>query len=93
MKPAPKAVKSYQLNKSWNRWIKKKLGLNVDMYLLKHTNSTETADMIGTALAAKHNKHSEQILKSNYDIGGKEREEQLLKGVDNAFVPKKNLNS
>ncbi len=82
----------------WNRWVKNKknaLGESrygealADIYSLKHSHSTEVAKKVGTKLAALHNKHTEAVLKSNYDVEGADREMQILKGITISFVPDK----
>lgn len=87
--PGETRIRTDQINKRWKRNVKDVLNITADFYSLKHSNSTETSDLIGTALAAKMNQHSEEILKAAYDVHGPQREMEILKRVNNTFAPTK----
>jgi integrase len=96
LEPGEQPIRPEQLTRRWRRWVKDrkdekgnpKYGENIpDWYSLKHLNTTETSDIVGTELAAKHNQHSEKVLKRHYDVKGKQRELNMLKSVNNTFAP------
>lgn len=89
---------SNAFTRRWKRWIKdkknefgeKKYGDEVaDMYSLKHSHTSELVELVGTKLAAKHNSHTEAVLKKHYNVKGKDQEMQILKGTVISFVPNK----
>jgi integrase len=96
--PGDKSIRPEQISRRWRVWVKNRTDSNgkklfgdsvADFYSLKHSHSTEVANKVGTRLAAMHNKHTEAILKKNYDVDGENRDMQILKGVKVSFVPEK----
>lgn len=96
LKPGDKSIRPEQITRRWRKWVKNKkdsdgnrvYGEDIpDFYSLKHSHSSEVASKVGTRLAALHNRHTEAILKSNYDTEGKDRDMEILKGIEVSFVP------
>lgn len=94
LKPGPVPICAHQISRRWRTWIKKKVNEKgeriypdvADFYSLKHSHSTEVSRQVGRRLAALHNKHTEAILKSSYDIEGKERDMEILKSIEVSFT-------
>lgn len=90
LKPGDVPIAAAQITRRWNRWIKKRYGVQKDWYPLKHLNTTEMVTIVGTELTAKHNAHSEEILNKHYDLGKEQRDREKIRTAGNTFV---NLNT
>lgn len=94
LKPGPQRIRREQLSHRWERHVKKALGIQADLYSLKHLHSTEVVDILetdqlasdATAQAAAHNSHtSEAMVVKIYDVHRKKREHNKVKGLGNSF--------
>lgn len=85
--PGPKAIRYDQVTKSWNRWVKKKFGITVDFYPLKHLRTTLTVDKAGVGVAAEFNNESEDMINRHYDQGQGERKHKMMKQLKHDFLP------
>lgn len=74
----------HQLTRRWRVHIKQKLGIDADLYSLKHLNTTETVDLLNEAAAAKMNSHTSQaMVVSIYDVNQVSRKNEQLRKVNN----------
>lgn len=76
---APIAYKN--IERRWKTHVKKKLGIDADMYSLKHSHTDEVAALVGISMAAKHNAHSAEIAKRHYALGEDQRTKELIKAL------------
>jgi len=94
LKPGNCSINPYQYTRRWKTWVKRKKDADGSLkygnvgnwYWLKHLNSDEITKLYGTAIAARLNQHSEEILKKHYAVGMKDREAEIIKQADNAFA-------
>lgn len=71
----------------WRKHIKKKLGIEACFYSLKHSNTTETVDILSDQDAAAMNSHTSTAMVVNfYDVGREKRQHERLKKVNNPFT-------
>lgn len=92
--PASGPVHAQMPTRWWKRLIKEK-GIDVDLYALKHQNTTTMVDMMieetsrreaAQRAAAAHNSHtSEAMVVEIYDTKGEERKHEQIKKVNNTF--------
>ena len=60
------------------------LGINADLYSLKHSHSTEVVEALSTREAAEHNSHTNEAMVARvYDIRSVERKHDRVKGLNN----------
>lgn len=84
--PGSTAIRQDQINRRWRKYVKQGLGLDVELYTLKHMNSTYIAEKLGDEAAAKMNSHTTTGMVINvYDINRMSRMHEFLKDVDNSF--------
>lgn len=84
LRPGINQVNSVQTTRRWETHVKKKLGIQVDLYSLKHLNTDETSKLLDIQHAALHNSHaSTSITKAHYAFGEEERMLERLKKVEN----------
>ena len=77
-------IRPDQLGRRWKKYVKVQLGIDADLYALKHLNTTQTVDELGAGLAALHNSHtSTAMVNKVYDVGRDNREHERLKGLGN----------
>jgi hypothetical protein len=77
-------IRPDQLGRRWKKYVKVQLGIDADLYALKHLNTTQTVDELGAGLAALHNSHtSTAMVNKVYDVGRNDREHERLKGLGN----------
>ena len=81
--PGAQQIGTEQIKRRWKQWCMDKLGIKATLYSLKHLNSTQVSAEIGTKAAARLNAHDENMLKSTYDVNGKDRELEAIKKVGN----------
>jgi integrase len=79
--PGNKALTSHHLSHLWLELVKQKLNIDADFYSLKHKRSTKISATAGVRIAAIANNESEHMIKEHYDVNGREREHQLIKGL------------
>jgi integrase len=85
-KPGKKPLSTNKINKTWHEYVKKALGIQADIYSLKHSNSTEIAAILSDEHAAKLNSHqSTGMIIKIYDVHRKSRQDEELKKVNNPF--------
>lgn len=76
----------------WNENVKAPiseggLGIDVDLYSLKHLNTTELVTLLDEQAAAAMNAHQgTAMVRSVYDVRQKERQHDRLKGLKNKFA-------
>jgi integrase len=86
LKPGKAMINSKQLSRRWKTWVKNKLGIDADLYSLKHLNSTEIVDLLSVEDAAHLNSHtSTDMVAKIYDIKRYDRKHERLKQVGNKF--------
>ena len=83
-------VRREQFARRWRVHVKEKLGINVDLYSLKHLNTTEVMDELDKFYnpakdVAKMNAHNEAMVISIYDRNNKKRKDSKIKEVKNFF--------
>lgn len=84
--PGEKEIRQDQINRRWRKYVKIGLKLDVELYTLKHMNSTYIAEKLGDEAAAKMNSHTTTGMVINvYDLNRMNRMHQFLKDVDNSF--------
>ena len=74
-----------QVGRRWNRHVKKPLNITADLYSLKHTNASETADVLSDEDTAKQMGHTTTKMLKTYDTRRKKRQHDRLKSVGNQF--------
>lgn len=90
--PASKPMVPDTVGRWWNRLVKQDplqggLGINVDFYSLKHSNSSEIVEQLGDEAAAQQMGHtSTNMVRSVYDTKRGEREHEKLKKVKTKFA-------
>lgn len=92
-RPGPKPIRREQLSRSWKRHVKDKMGINVDLYSLKHLFITETME----TLDKKYNYDpAKDLMKSTahttdamiiklYDTNNKQRKNDKIKTEAGSF--------
>jgi site-specific recombinase XerC len=86
LSPGIDMIRSDQINKRWNRHVKKKLNISCDFYSLKHLNTTEVVDLLSEQDAAKLNAHEDTAMVVKiYDVRRDDRQHERLKKVNNEF--------
>lgn len=90
MKPGAKKIREDQFHRRWKKHVKDKLGINVNLYSLKHLNTTEVMDELDKFYnpakdVAKMNAHNEAMVISIYDVKNKVRKDSKIKAVTNKF--------
>jgi integrase len=84
LKPGAKKIREEQVTRRWRRLVKEKLGIEADLYSLKHLNTDETAALLNIDAAAAHNGHtSTTITKKHYAFGEEKRQREKLRKVNN----------
>ena len=91
--PGPNAIRPDQLGRRWTLHVKKALGIEVNLYSLKHLHSTESMDELeqtykydGAGDVAKFNGHtSTAMVIGIYDTKNKARRDDRIKGLRNTF--------
>lgn len=96
--PGPKSINPKQITRRWLLHVKKKLGLDVNFYWLKHTHTSEMNDILidfemaeqaAVEETAEHNSHtSGAMVVSIYDVKRDKRKHNRVKAVNNSFAGK-----
>lgn len=82
--PGEFQIRREQLTRRWNVHVKKKLGINQDLYSLKHTNLDEVAKALDLQAASSMAGHTSTIVTMKYYTSGeKGRQDDRLKRVSN----------
>lgn len=75
------------VTKTWEKQVKKGLGIHVDLYSLKHLNLDETAKLLDLQKAAEMAGHTSPVVTMKfYAYNEKQREMDRLKKVSNSFA-------
>jgi hypothetical protein len=75
------------ITRRWQKWVKIGLNIQVDLYSLKHLNTTETVSMVGDRAAAQQNAHTTTaMVVGTYDVHRAQRQHEILKTVNNKFA-------
>jgi site-specific recombinase XerC len=83
----PRSIQPARIGRVWKKLVKDDLGIDVDPYSLKYSNTTETAEIAGDEAAAAQNAHTTTAMVVKiYDVGRDAREHERLKKVNNPFV-------
>lgn len=86
LKPGPAKNDAIQINRRWNKYVKKRLGITADFYSLKHLHSTEIVTLKDVKTAAAMNSHKGEGMVINiYDTMQEQRKHEELKGIGNSF--------
>lgn len=85
--PASKQMVPDTITRRWQKWVKIGLKIQVDLYSLKHLNTTETVGLVGEKAAAQQNAHNTTAMViSTYDVHRAGRQHDILKSVNNKFA-------
>jgi integrase len=85
--PAIKPVVTNTITRRWKKWVKDELQIDIDLYSLKHLNTTETAPIVGDEMAAGQNaQKSTEMVAKVYDVRREERQHNALRNVANRFA-------
>lgn len=75
------------ITKKWQADVKKGLGINKNLYWLKHTNLDETAAILDAEAAAKQAGHKSTVITlKHYLLNEEERQRERLREVNNKFA-------
>jgi len=85
LKPGDKPATRDYLTKKWQREVKGKLKINIDLYSLKHKNLDEIAAYLSIKEAQKAAGHESQVITMVYAVGEKKRENERYANVPNAL--------
>lgn len=70
----------------WQRYVKTGMGIDVDLYSLKHLHTTQIVDLLDEHAAAEMNKHTgTDMVAKVYDIRRAARQHERLKKAGNEF--------
>ncbi len=87
LKPGARSCTRDWVTRIWNQEVKTKLGIDIDLYSLKHLNLDETAKLLDLQKAATMAGHTSTVVTMKYyAYNEKQRELDRLKKVDNAFA-------
>lgn len=85
--PGTEACLRDYITKKWQRDVKKGLGINKNMYWLKHTNLDETSAILDAEAAARQAGHKSTVITlKHYLVNEEEREMERLREVSNKFA-------
>lgn len=94
--PGEKPIRPDQVGRRWHNMVKRQpqkkyarwggLGIDANLYSLKHTNTTQIAGILSDEDAARMNKHtSTAMVVKIYDVERGDRQAERLKNVGNEF--------
>lgn len=86
LRPGGTMIRPEQISRRWRLHVKEKLGIQADMYSLKHLHTDEVASLLSLDAAGKHNSHTSNKTTLIYAVNEKEREAERLKKVGNKFA-------
>jgi site-specific recombinase XerC len=85
--PAKRPMVANTITRRWHKWVKTGLMIDVDLYSLKHLNTTETVTCAGEKVAAQQNAHTTTAMViSTYDVHRASRQHEILKNLQNTFA-------
>lgn len=79
LEPGAEKIRGEQLTRRWKRQVKKELGINKDLYSLKHLHSDEVAKIRDINTARSLNDHTSLRTKNIYAVGERIRELERVK--------------
>jgi integrase len=85
LQPGNKPATRDYITKKWQREVKEKLNIPVDLYTFKHKNLDEIAAYLTIAAAQKAAGHESKIITMKYAVGEKKRENDRLRDVPNVL--------
>lgn len=85
--PGAKPIRYEQVTRRWKRWVKDRFGIEANFYWLKRLQSTMTAGLLGTDIAAAFNNESERMINQHYDVDKDKRLHEQLKKIVHKFAP------
>jgi integrase len=91
LKPGTHLLLTEALSKRWKRHIKEGLKLNIDLYTLKHLNTTELMDKLDKEynpvpdVAGLTSHKSEAMIVKIYDVKNKDRKNEKVKRIGGTF--------
>lgn len=70
----------------WGRIVKDGLGIEADLYSLKHLNYDETDALLGADAAAAQAGHTSTKMRKHYAVNAKAREMERIRKLENSFA-------
>ena len=87
LKPGANQIRYEQITRRWRTHVKEPLGITADFASLKHTNLDEIAAELDLQAAASMASHTSTVVTmKHYAKGEKQRQDEKLKKVGNAFA-------
>lgn len=87
LKPSPKSIREEQLNRRWRTQVKNYLGIERNLYEMKHSRTTAVSDHYSQEHAAAANSHTSlKLIHSVYDLKHQMRRHEELKKVNVSFL-------
>lgn len=83
--PGDKQIRADQVGRRWRKYVKDELGIEADLYSLKHSNTTQVSSLLSAQDAARLNKHDEGMVIKIYDTEFSDRQKERIKNVANEF--------
>ena len=88
LKPGSKKIRREQVTRRWEVHVKEKLGIESDLYKLKHLFTTYVVGLLNNVEAAKLNGHTNtKMVDTVYDVKAQQRKNDLIKTVDVNLLP------
>lgn len=95
LKPAVSPIRPEQVTRRWKRHVKDKMGIEADLYSLRHLNLTEMMDLLSESTDVK--KAQEIVIESSshtttkmldtvYDVRSQLRKDKRIKAMGNKFA-------
>lgn len=85
--PGRKKIPAKQITRRWRKHVKEKIGIEADLYSLKHLNSTDMMDFMTAQEVAEMNSHTSTTMVVNiYDVNNARRENDRIRKANNSFV-------
>jgi integrase len=92
--PGTTFIRPEQVTRRWEEHVKKDLGIDADLYSLKHLHTTEAMTELedsnsidSTKEIAEHNSHtSGAMIVKIYDVDADKRKHKKIKGLKNTFA-------
>jgi integrase len=86
LKPGDRPINPNQINKYWRKYVKIPLGIEADIYSLKHSFTTELRAILTAKEVAEHNAHQNtEMVETVYDVEALSREQKKIKSVNISF--------
>jgi integrase len=86
LKPGPNKIGTREITRRWKIYVKDELGIDKNLYWLKHLHTTEVSNSFDTTTAALINSHtSNKMVETVYDVNFESRKLQKLSKLDIKF--------